>query len=205
MGSFVTKRAQIPFSSWLPIAMAAPTPVSSLVHSSTLVTAGVFLLIRFNRVILSSSIYLLVLRGITLLIAGIMANFEWDLKKLIALSTLRQLGFIVFSYSIGLVFFSFFHLMRHALFKASLFMRSGVIIHSIDNRQEFRNSGLFTQVKPLLSMAVVVCLLCLCGFPFTSGFYSKDLILDGGAVSFFFLFFFFFSVFLTIRYSLRFS
>lgn len=205
MGSFITKRAQVPFSSWLPMAMAAPTPVSSLVHSSTLVTAGVFLLIRFNRVILSSSILLLVLSGLTLMMSGIMANFEWDLKKLIALSTLSQLGFMVFSYSIGLVFFSFFHLIRHALFKASLFIRSGVMIHSIDNSQEFRNSGLFTQVKPLLSMAVVVCLLCLCGFPFTSGFYSKDLILDGRRFSLFFLFFFFFSVFLTISYSLRFS
>jgi NADH:ubiquinone oxidoreductase subunit 5 (subunit L)/multisubunit Na+/H+ antiporter MnhA subunit len=112
---------------------------------------------------------------------------------------------MVFSYSMGLVFFSFFHLIRHALFKASLFMRSGVIIHRMDNSQEFRNSGLFAQVKPLLSIAVVVCLLCLCGFPFTSGFYSKDLILDGSSFSFFFSFFFFFSVFLTIRYSLRFS
>jgi NADH-ubiquinone oxidoreductase chain 5 len=193
--SFITKRAQVPFSSWLPMAIAAPTPVSSLVHSSTLVTAGVFLLIRFNFMVIPLSYFLLVLRVMTLLIAGVIANFEWDLKKLIALSTLSQLGFMIFSYSIGLVLFSFFHLIRHALFKASLFMSSGVIIHSMDNRQEFRNSGLFTQVKPLLSMAVVVCLICLCGFPFTSGFFSKDLILDGGACSFLLTFFFFFLFF----------
>jgi len=176
--TFITKSAQIPFSSWLPAAIAAPTPVSSLVHSSTLVTAGVFLIIRFNTVISSMFWLLLTLSLCTILIAGVVANFEWDIKKIIAFSTLRQLGFIVFSISLGLFFFCFFHLLCHALFKASLFMSSGVIIHRSDRSQEFRSGFKFSKISPIVRRRVLISVFCLCGFPFLSGFFSKDYILD---------------------------
>ena len=183
--------------------MAAPTPVSSLVHSSTLVTAGVFILIRFNKILIRGSLFLLIIRLITLLIAGIIANYEWDIKKLIALSTLSQLGFICVSLSLGMVILRFFHLLTHALFKASLFIRSGVVIHTLDSSQEFRNSSLIS-VDYLLGRAVLVCVFCLIGFPFFSGFFSKDFILDGGVLRFFLYIFFLCGVLTTVGYSLRF-
>ena len=118
-----TKRAQIPFSSWLPAAMAAPTPVSALVHSSTLVTAGVYLLIRFRRSFSDwLNTLLLLIAGLTIFIAGLSANFEYDLKKIIALSTLSQLGLIISILSLGFARLAFFHLLTHALFKALLFV-----------------------------------------------------------------------------------
>lgn len=203
--TFITKSAQIPFSSWLPAAMAAPTPVSSLVHSSTLVTAGVYLLIRFRVLMGGILFWLSVLSIFTIIMAGVMANLDYDLKKIVAFSTLRQLGFIVSSWGCGLVLYAFFHLLTHALFKASLFMCSGVVIHSLDNRQDFRNSYSFYSVAPFLTVRFLVCLLCLCGFPFSSGFFSKDMVLDGGLFSFFFFFFFLVGVVLTFSYSIRFG
>lgn len=203
--TFITKRAQIPFSSWLPAAMAAPTPVSSLVHSSTLVTAGVYLLIRFRRLIGGVLLWLRVLSILTIIIAGVIANLDYDLKKIVAFSTLRQLGFIVSSWGCGLTLYAFFHLLTHALFKASLFMCSGVVIHRLDNRQDFRNSYSFYSVAPFLTIRFLVCLLCLCGFPFSSGFFSKDIVLDGRLFSFFFFFFFLVGVVLTFSYSIRFG
>ena len=202
--TFITKRAQIPFSSWLPAAIAAPTPVSSLVHSSTLVTAGVFLLIRFRYVLIFMFYFLIILALITLIIAGIMANLEWDIKKIIAYSTLRQLSFIMLSFSSGLILFCFFHLLTHALFKASLFIRAGVVIHSEDSSQDFRNISPFSNGKKLFASSFVVCILSLCGFPFFSGFFSKDLILDGTYFTFLFVFLFLVGVLLTISYSVRF-
>lgn len=202
--TFMTKSAQFPFSSWLPAAMAAPTPVSSLVHSSTLVTAGVFLLIRFSEVIFKISHILIFVSLSTLLIAGIMASGEWDMKKTIAFSTLSQLGFMIFSLRLGISLYCFFHLLCHALFKASLFMVSGVIIHNLDSRQDFRNMRRFSAMTPLVTSRVVVCLLCLCGFPFVSGFFSKDLILDGASIGIFVILVFMLGVFLTTNYSLRF-
>jgi NADH:ubiquinone oxidoreductase subunit 5 (subunit L)/multisubunit Na+/H+ antiporter MnhA subunit len=123
-------------------------------------------------------------------LAGVIAIVEWDIKKIIAYSTLSQLGFIVFSLRAYLIFFCFFHLLCHALFKASLFIRSGVLIHNRDSGQEFRNRFDFNKVAPLVRASVSISLLCLCGFPFLSGFLSKDLILDGlnGGVFFFVLF-----------------
>jgi len=113
----ITKRAQIPFSSWLPAAMAAPTPVSALVHSSTLVTAGVYLLIRFRVLLESRTAFkvLFLISAITMFMSGLGANFEYDLKKIIALSTLSQLGVIIRVLRIGLKELAFFHLVTHAL------------------------------------------------------------------------------------------
>src|SRR3982751_667902 len=126
----ITKSAQIPFSAWLPAAIAAPTPVSSLVHSSTLVTAGVYLLIRFHELIQVNS-FLLLFSVITIFISGVGANFEIDLKKIIALSTLSQLGVIIIILSLGIYELSYFHLITHALFKSLLFLCAGVYIHSM--------------------------------------------------------------------------
>jgi len=173
----LTKRAQIPFSAWLPAAMAAPTPVSALVHSSTLVTAGVYLLIRF-RELLGVSYVLFFLSVLTILISGLGANFEIDLKKIIALSTLRQLGVIIISLSLGMVELAYFHLLTHALFKSLLFLCAGVYIHGFKDIQDIRNLGGIGQSAPLTSFYFLGCSLALCGFPFISGFYSKDLILE---------------------------
>jgi len=204
----ITKRAQIPFSSWLPAAIAAPTPVSALVHSSTLVTAGVYLLIRFNTVFLdtNSAKFLLLISGLTIFIAGLGANFEFDLKKIIALSTLRQLGLIIRILAIGFYKLAFFHLLTHALFKALLFICAGAIIHNIKNSQDIRDIGSLTLHMPLIISCLNVANLALCGFPFLAGFYSKDLILEIVLVSHINLFsgfLFFFSTGLTVSYSFR--
>nr|ADO60379.1 NADH dehydrogenase subunit 5 [Sericinus montela] len=176
----MTKSAQIPFSSWLPAAMAAPTPVSALVHSSTLVTAGVYLLIRFNLMLMDMFFLkiLLLLSGLTMFMAGISANYEFDLKKIIALSTLSQLGLMMSILSMGLSDLAFFHLLTHAMFKALLFMCAGVIIHMMNDIQDIRFMGGISLYIPLTSLCLNISNLALCGIPFLSGFYSKDLILE---------------------------
>jgi NADH-ubiquinone oxidoreductase chain 5 len=173
----MTKRAQIPFSAWLPAAIAAPTPVSALVHSSTLVTAGVYLLIRFHELV-GVRCSLLIVSVLTLLISGVGASFSIDLKKIIALSTLSQLGVIIITISLGLVELSYFHLIRHALFKSLLFLCAGVYIHSYGDIQDIRDIAGVGTIKPLTRLFFIGCSLSLCGFPFLSGFYSKDLILE---------------------------
>nr|WID87036.1 NADH dehydrogenase subunit 5 [Carausius sp.] len=204
----MTKSAQIPFSPWLPAAMAAPTPVSSLVHSSTLVTAGVYLLIRFNPLYIDTSLskFLLFISLITMFMAGVCANFEFDLKKIVALSTLSQLGLMMSILSFGYIYLAYFHLLTHALFKALLFMCSGVIIHSVKDNQDIRMLGNMYIQMPLVSICFIISSLCLCGFPFLSGFYSKDLILDYysmGSFGMFSYFMFYFSTGLTVSYSIR--
>nr|YP_010895243.1 NADH dehydrogenase subunit 5 [Psilota anthracina]WJW73808.1 NADH dehydrogenase subunit 5 [Psilota anthracina] len=204
----MTKSAQIPFSSWLPAAMAAPTPVSALVHSSTLVTAGIYLLIRFNILICNSFIsqFLLLLAGLTMFMSGLGANFEFDLKKIIALSTLSQLGLMMMILSLGYYKLAFFHLLAHALFKALLFMCAGAIIHNMNNSQDLRLMGGLSLYMPLTSSCFNVANLALCGMPFLAGFYSKDLILEVVSMSMmnlFIYFLFFFSTGLTVCYSLR--
>lgn len=204
----ITKRAQIPFSSWLPAAIAAPTPVSALVHSSTLVTAGVYLLIRFNILFVDSifSRILLLIGGLTIFIAGISANFEFDLKKIIALSTLSQLGLIIRILAIGFPKLAFFHLLTHALFKALLFICAGAIIHRIKNSQDIRDIGVLSKFIPFTISCLNISNLALCGIPFLAGFYSKDLILEIVSISstnILSFFLFYFSTGLTVRYSFR--
>nr|QNE85944.1 NADH dehydrogenase subunit 5 [Calopteryx splendens] len=204
----MTKSAQIPFSSWLPAAMAAPTPVSALVHSSTLVTAGVYLMIRFNNLIVGTgfSFYLLFLGGITMFMSGLGANFEFDLKKIIALSTLSQLGLMMSILSMGYYNLAFFHLLTHALFKALLFMCAGVIIHNMGDCQDIRFMGSLLDYMPLTSICFCVSNFALCGMPFLAGFYSKDMILEISSISIlnsvsFFLYFV--STGLTVCYTSR--
>nr|WIL07542.1 NADH dehydrogenase subunit 5 [Nyctemera adversata] len=176
----MTKSAQIPFSSWLPAAMAAPTPVSALVHSSTLVTAGVYLLIRFNFLLVDTFFLkmLLLFSGLTMFMAGVTANYEFDLKKIIALSTLSQLGLMMSILSMGLPNLAFFHLLTHAMFKALLFMCAGVIIHMMNDMQDIRFMGGIGIYIPLTSLCMNISNMALCGIPFLAGFYSKDLILE---------------------------
>nr|QHN89085.1 NADH dehydrogenase subunit 5 [Ludioschema vittiger] len=205
----LTKSAQIPFSSWLPAAMAAPTPVSSLVHSSTLVTAGVYLLIRFNFSLSGSAMmFLLFIGSMTMFMAGLGANYEFDLKKIIALSTLSQLGLMMGILALGSYKLAFFHLLTHALFKALLFMCAGCMIHNLGNCQDIRFMGSLITQMPLTCCFFNICNFALCGLPFMSGFYSKDLILEVLSMSysnFFIYFVFFFSTGLTVCYSVRLS
>nr|YP_010166771.1 NADH dehydrogenase subunit 5 [Scarodytes malickyi]QRV62875.1 NADH dehydrogenase subunit 5 [Scarodytes malickyi] len=203
----MTKSAQIPFSSWLPAAMAAPTPVSALVHSSTLVTAGVYLLIRFNYILSDyMKLYLLVIGVLTMFMAGLGANFEFDLKKIIALSTLSQLGLMISILAMGNYKLAFFHLLTHAMFKALLFMCAGCIIHNLKDTQDIRFMGNLMVHMPLTCMSMNISNLALCGMPFLSGFYSKDLILECISMSnlnMLIYFLFFFSTGLTVCYSFR--
>nr|QGA74495.1 NADH dehydrogenase subunit 5 [Encyrtus eulecaniumiae] len=204
-----TKSAQFPFSSWLPAAMAAPTPVSSLVHSSTLVTAGVYMLIRFNNLIYLNSEFLnfIVCIGmLTMMFAGFSALSEYDLKKIIAYSTLSQLGLMMVIYGMKFYILSFFHLIIHAMFKSMMFMCSGVFIHSLLNYQDIRFMGNLIEFMPLTLMIFMVANFSLCGAPFFSGFYSKDLILEKIFMSSFSMILYLFlllSTGLTVMYSIR--
>uniref|UniRef100_UPI0030E3C860 NADH dehydrogenase subunit 5 n=1 Tax=Precis coelestina TaxID=2988838 RepID=UPI0030E3C860 len=204
----MTKSAQIPFSSWLPAAMAAPTPVSALVHSSTLVTAGVYLLIRFNNLLIDMYMLklLLLLSGLTMFMAGICANYEFDLKKIIALSTLSQLGLMMSILSMGYGDLAFFHLLTHAMFKALLFMCAGVIIHMMMDNQDIRLMGGISLYIPLTSLCMNISNLALCGIPFLAGFYSKDMILEVVSMSnlnLFIYYLYFISTGLTMFYTFR--
>nr|YP_010288421.1 NADH dehydrogenase subunit 5 [Hypolimnas misippus]UKO32962.1 NADH dehydrogenase subunit 5 [Hypolimnas misippus] len=204
----MTKSAQIPFSSWLPAAMAAPTPVSALVHSSTLVTAGVYLLIRFNNLLVDMYVFklLLLLSGLTMFMAGICANYEFDLKKIIAFSTLSQLGLMMSILSMGYGDLAFFHLLTHAMFKALLFMCAGVIIHMMSDNQDIRMMGGISFYIPLTSLCMNISNLALCGIPFLAGFYSKDIILEMVSMSslnLFIYYLYYISTGLTMFYTLR--
>nr|YP_010600876.1 NADH dehydrogenase subunit 5 [Cacopsylla jukyungi]WAL33206.1 NADH dehydrogenase subunit 5 [Cacopsylla jukyungi] len=180
-----TKSAQIPFSAWLPAAMAAPTPISSLVHSSTLVTAGVYMMIRFYECMLKASLTegMLIISLMTILVAGMSALQEFDMKRLVAFSTLGQLGFMTMILSLGYLNVAFFHLLIHALFKALLFMCTGSIIHSSLGIQDLRKMGSL-MLSPLTSVSLNISMFSLMGLPFSSGFYSKDALLELSMCSF---------------------
>jgi len=183
--------------------MAAPTPVRALVHSSTLVTAGIYIVLRYN----AKGVFWLSLVGrCTLFLAGVAACAERDFKKIVALSTLSQLGVIIVSLSVYQKAFCFFHLITHAVFKALLFLRVGVGIHRVYGTQDLRS---FRGLSKGLSMPCVflVCSsLSLLGFPFMSGFYRKDLIMESfysNSLSFFFSIVFMIGIGLTAAYSFK--
>nr|AEP27711.1 NADH dehydrogenase subunit 5 [Platystomos albinus] len=202
-----TKSAQIPFSAWLPAAMAAPTPVSALVHSSTLVTAGVYLLIRFNFMFSSQMMNIMLFFSLfTMFMSGLSANFEFDLKKIIALSTLSQLGLMMSILALGEYKLAYFHLLIHAIFKALLFMCAGNFIHNFLNCQDIRYMGNLINLMPLSCSFFTISNLSLCGLPFLSGFYSKDLVVEFMSMNylnFFVYLVFYVSIGLTVMYSAR--
>lgn len=207
----ITKRAQIPFSRWLPAAIAAPTPVSALVHSSTLVTAGVFLLIRFYPFLRSINIFnkfILFVAVSTIIIAGIRATTECDIKKIIALSTLRQLGIIITRIGLGFPQIAFIHIVIHALFKALLFICAGNLIRLHSHAQDLRWIGNTLNAAPVTATCILIANTALCGFPFIAGFYSKDLIIETAIFSEqnrFIVILILLSVGFTSFYSMRFS
>nr|YP_010154771.1 NADH dehydrogenase subunit 5 [Amegilla calceifera]QQX28006.1 NADH dehydrogenase subunit 5 [Amegilla calceifera] len=175
-----TKSAQLPFSSWLPAAMMAPTPVSALVHSSTLVTAGIYIMIKYSKLIYNMNISspLLMISSMTMMFAGIMAITEMDMKKIVALSTLSQLGFMMSIMLMGYEKLAFLHLIIHAMFKSLMFFAVGSLIHQLNNSQDIRDFKGISSMFPLKSLILTFSILALCGFPFLCGFYSKDLILE---------------------------
>lgn len=203
----ITRRAQIPFCRWLPIAIAAPTPVSSLVHSSTLVTAGVYLLIRrVEGFRLFGIRVLLLVGGFTIVVSGLVANFEYDMRRIVALSTLSQLGLMIMVVSLGLIRVAFFHLVIHAFFKAMLFMCSGILIHRMGGLQDIRYMGGLFKNMPEVLLLILVSSFSLGGIPFFMGFYSRDLIMEVcimGDLSFLVWFLFMCSVVTTVCYTVR--
>nr|YP_009915373.1 NADH dehydrogenase subunit 5 [Nysius fuscovittatus]QLF99806.1 NADH dehydrogenase subunit 5 [Nysius fuscovittatus] len=206
MASF-TKSAQLPFSSWLPAAMAAPTPVSALVHSSTLVTAGVYLMIRFNYLFTYYDMSLfLFISVLTMFMSGLGAVFEYDIKKIIALSTLSQLGLMISILFMGFPTVSYFHLLTHAFFKALLFLCAGLIIHCVNDVQDIRFMGGLVNILPFTISCFGISNFSLCGLPFLSGFYSKDLVLELMTMNMFNIYIyiiFYLSIGLTVCYSVR--
>jgi len=207
--TFMTKRALYPFSPWLPIAIAAPTPISALVHSSTLVTSGLYLIIRYSYILYSSPEViqiLLCVRVFTSFYAGLNTIFEMDLKKLIALSTLRHLGFIGMAFSAGLLHLRFFHLLVHALFKSLLFMTMGDIIINLNHSQDIRYLSKGSIYTPFSSIIIRVSILNLLGVPNLRGYFSKDLVLETinfNNISFFVILIMYFNVVFTYYYSYK--
>nr|AWX90503.1 NADH dehydrogenase subunit 5 [Octopus variabilis] len=177
----MTKSAQIPFSSWLPAAMAAPTPVSALVHSSTLVTAGFFLLIFFYYCSMKIEYFgmlMIAISIITTFMSGVCAVYEYDMKKIIALSTLKQLGVMMMSLGMKMPMLALFHLYTHAMFKALLFLCGGNIIHFYDGFQVIRDVKGVSYNLPLTSVVFNICKMASFGFSFSVEFYSKDMIIE---------------------------
>lgn len=179
--SFITKRAIFPFSPWLPLAIAAPTPISALVHSSTLVTSGLYLIMRFRYFIFSRERLcelIVVVSVFTSFYAGVNRVFETDLKKIVALSTLRHLGFIASSLFLGMLEMRFFHLISHALFKSLLFIALGDVLIGLNHSQDARYLSRGALYTPFSFCIIYVSILRLLGVARTVGYFSKDLILE---------------------------
>ncbi len=192
LGGAVAKSAQIPLHTWLPDAMEGPTPVSALIHAATMVTAGVYLLVRASPIFEAApdvQALAAILGAITLLVAGVIALVQWDIKRVIAYSTMSQIGYMFVAAGIGAYGYAIFHLMTHAFFKALLFMTAGVVIHHLGGEQDIRKMGGLRGLMPRTHLAFLVGALALAGIPIFSGFWSKDGIVaaalaDGGALGY---------------------
>ena len=183
----IGKSAQLGLHTWLPDAMEGPTPVSALIHAATMVTAGVFVLIRSSPILeySPSGLFLVsLIGGLTAFFAGTAGLVQYDIKKVIAYSTCSQLGYMFFAcglsnYSVGV-----FHLMNHAFFKALLFLSAGSVIHALSDEQDMRKMGGLRQILPLSYAVMLIGSLALMGFPYLAGFYSKDIILEVSYMSY---------------------
>jgi NADH-quinone oxidoreductase subunit L len=186
LGGAVAKSAQIPLHTWLPDAMEGPTPVSALIHAATMVTAGVYLIVRAHPIFeLAPSVHDLAagLGAITLLVAGLVALVQTDIKRVIAYSTMSQIGYMFLGAGLGAYGNGMFHLMTHAFFKALLFMAAGLVIHHLAGEQDIRRMGGVRRVLPKTYLAFLVGSLALVGIPPLSGFFSKDSILASALAS----------------------
>ena len=179
VGAFA-KSAQLPLHTWLPDAMEGPTPVSALIHAATMVTAGVYLVARCHVLYELAPFTMYFIAGvgiITAVFAGSMALVQYDIKRVIAYSTMSQLGYMFLAMGIGVYSLGMFHLMTHAFFKALLFLAAGSVIHSLDGEQDIRKMGGLKKVMPLTHATFLIGALALAGFPLTSGFFSKEAII----------------------------
>jgi len=177
----VGKSAQIGLHTWLPDAMEGPTPVSALIHAATIVTAGVFLVIRCSPILEFAPriLYMIAIwGGITALISGTIGAAQSDIKKIIAYSTCSQLGYMILACGLSIYNVGFFHLFNHAFFKALLFLSAGSVIHILSNEQDIRKIGGIGSLSPFVYINVLIGSAALAGFPFLAGFYSKDLIIE---------------------------
>lgn len=182
LGGAVGKSAQLPLQTWLPDAMAGPTPVSALIHAATMVTAGVYLIARLNPLYALSPqvmFYITVIGTATLLIAGIAALAQHDIKRVLAYSTMSQIGYMMLALGAGVWSAAIFHLMTHAFFKALLFLTAGAIIYALHHEQDMKKMGRLLKKLPFESTLLIIGLACLVAFPGTSGFFSKESIIAG--------------------------
>ena len=177
----IGKSAQIPLYVWLPDAMAGPTPVSALIHAATMVTAGVFMIARLNPIFLAAettSNYIAITGAVTALFAATIGLFQTDIKKVLAYSTVSQLGYMFLAMGVGAYTAGMFHLMTHAFFKALMFLGSGSVIHAMHHEQDMRNMGNLKNYMKITWITFMIGTLAIAGIPPFSGFFSKDLILE---------------------------